>query len=67
MLHHRREADGERGGELADRRRPAAQPREHSAAYRVGERGKGAVEIGRIVKHRLKYLGTCDRVKTLKC
>ena len=53
VLHDRRQADRERPGEVADRRRREAQPGEHAAAGRIGERLKGEVEAMRFVKHAL--------------
>ena len=46
VLHHRRQRHVERPGELADRRRAAAQPLHHDPPGRVGQRLEGEIERG---------------------
>ena len=55
VLHGRRQGHRQRAGQVAHRRRPAAQPLHHRPPCGVGEGVEQAIEAGRLVNHILKY------------
>src|SRR5690348_10619429 len=68
MLKDGGKADAERLGKLRHGSLAARQPREHSAADRIGQRLECAIELLRIVKHVLKYrAGVCASSYLRKC